>query len=343
MNEAFAPKRILVIKLRHIGDVLLASPIFTSLRAAFPFAELFACVNEGTEQMLATNPLLTDIFKVPVGGGRLLKQLRLISALRRKGFDLALDFTGSDRSAILTRLSGGIERLGYHRVKGFAGRNRLFTRTGRRKKNVHVVEQQADLLQQFGISSPSLRLIYRVREEDRLAVAQFLEKGRAFVHIHPVSRIMMKTWPAPFMARLLDHFSSRGLTPVVTASGHADELQFVRELKEHARRELLDLSGQLSLAQLAALSARASLFVGVDSAPLHLAAAVGTPVIGFFGPSSEVLWGPWCDQKLVLSRELDCRLPCQLKGACPHIACLREMTPEVVLPKVDQFMAALKL
>ena len=100
----------------------------------------------------------------------------------------------------------------------------------------------------------------------------------------------------------------------------------------------LDLSGQLSLQELGALSERARLFVGVDSAPMHIAAAVGAAVIGIFGPSSETLWGPWCEEKLAVSRELGCRLPCQNKRACPHIECLRAMTPAMVIPQVERFM-----
>ncbi len=342
MNGPFQPRRILVTKLRHIGDVLLLTPVFTSLRQAFPKAELYACVNQGTEPVLATNPNLSQIFTIPRTGT--LRQLQSIARIRKMKFDLVIDFTGSDRSALLARLSGAPERWGYHRVKGFVGRNQLFTKTGRRKKNVHVVEQQADLLNQFGIPSHSPKLQYSVRDEDRAALSLLIPRDKCLAHIHPVSRLMVKTWPTRFMAVLLDYLFARGLTPVVTASSDPTEVQWLRELQALTKCPILDLSGRLSLPQLAALSERAALFVGVDSAPLHIAAAVGTPVIGIFGPSSETLWGPWCEKKLVLSRnDLDCRLPCQLKSACPHIACLREMTADMVLPKVDQFLASLEL
>ena len=154
---------------------------------------------------------------------------------------------------------------------------------------------------------------------------------------------MIKTWPAAFTARLLDHLSNRGLLPVLTASNDPTELAWIKDMTSKMRRPSLDLSGKVSLPQLAALAERSSLFVGVDSAPLHVAAAVGTPVIGIFGPSSENLWGPWCEKKLVLSRDMECRLPCTMKNTCPHIACLREMTPEMALPKVDRFLASLNL
>ncbi len=343
MKVAFEPRRILVVKLRHIGDVLLATPILGALHRTYPEAELFACVNAGTEAVLTTNPLLTGIFAVPLPHTGLWDQLAVIRRLRKEHFDLVLDFTGSDRSAILARLSGAPERWGYHRVKGLIGRNRLFTRTGLRKRNAHVVEQQAHLLEQFGIPSPAPRLNYCVREEDRRAVSAWLSDGTKYVHVHPVSRLMVKTWPANFTAKLLEHLSLHGLMPVLTASSDPVEFQWIQDLRANLAVPTLDLSGKLSLPQLAAVSERSKLFVGVDSAPLHLAAAVGTPVIGIFGPSSETLWGPWCEKKLVLSRDLECRLPCKLKSACPHIACLREMTPDMVLPKVDQFLKSIGL
>jgi heptosyltransferase-3 len=300
-------------------------------------------VNEGTEAMLATNQIVKQVFTVPRGTSSFIGQWRALTRLRQKQFDLVLDFTGSDRSAVLAWLSGAPERWGYYRVKGFWGRNRLFTRTGIRQKNVHVVQQQAALLEQFGIASQSPRLSYAVAEKDRGAVSELVPSEKRLVHVHPVSRLMVKAWPPKFMAMLLDHLSGRGLLPVITASQDPAELEYVHELRIHSQRPLLDLAGKLPLPQLAALAERSALFVGVDSAPLHLAAAVRTPVIGIFGPTSEVLWGPWCEKKLVLSREMDCRLPCKMKNTCPHIACLREMTPEMVLPQVEQFLASLKL
>jgi heptosyltransferase III len=226
MRPQIHPRKILVIKLRHIGDVLLVTPVFQSLRAAFPEAELHACVNERTDRVLTTNPLLKRVFVVQK---TLREQARLVAALRREKFDLVLDFTGSDRSAILARMTGAPERWGYYRVKGFWGRNRLFTKTARRKKDVHVVEQQADLLQQMGIPSPAPRLAYSVREEDRSVAASLVPSDKPLAHLHPVSRLMVKTWPARFTAKLIDHLASRGLQPVVTASNDLAEVQWVNE------------------------------------------------------------------------------------------------------------------
>jgi heptosyltransferase III len=342
-----APRRILVIKLRHLGDVLLTTPVFQALREKFPHAEIVACVNSGTEQVLEGNPDISGILTVPSKTsaatliGRSLKQFKFLNQVRCRDFDMVLDFTVSDRSAVLTRISGAKTRIGFVRFKGFLGKRRLYTATAMRKRGVHVVEQQLELLRGFGIESGSPRLRYAVRPEARTRVRQLLSGAGEIVHVHPVSRLLVKCWPAPFMAELLDHIAARGLTPVITASDNPREKEWVADLVSRMRTRSIDLSGALTLEELGALSERSRCFIGVDSAPMHIAAAVGAPVIGIFGPSSEILWGPWCEKKLVLAREMDCRLPCKLKNTCPHIACLREMTPEMVIPRVDQFLASI--
>jgi heptosyltransferase-3 len=341
------PKKIMVLKLRHLGDVLLTTPVFRALREKFPGAELLAGVNAGTEAILKGSPLVARSLAVPVrsraagGLAHLRAEIALVRQLRGERLDLVADLTGSDRSAILTRLSGAPMRWGYHRKKGFLGRNGLYTGSTRRKPGVHVIEQQAAFLEHFGVPTRSTRLEFAFSAADAQRVASLLPSGPALVHVHPVSRVMEKCWPAHFLAEYLDRLARRGFLPVLTASRDETERAWVRELLSKMSARAIDLSGQLTLQELGALSSRARLFLGVDSAPMHMAAAVGTPVIGIFGPSSEVLWGPWCERKLILSRDLSCRLPCQNKQACPHHDCLRAMTVEMVWPRTESFLSEL--
>jgi heptosyltransferase-3 len=134
--------------------------------------------------------------------------------------------------------------------------------------------------------------------------------------------------------------AERGWLPVITGSSDSQEQAWLRDFFRHLTTEYLDLSGRLSFQELGAVSERARCFIGVDTAPMHIAAAVGAPVMGIFGPTSERMWGPWTREKLVLSRDdLDCRLPCQNKHHCPHIACLAGLTPESVWPRIEKFLA----
>jgi heptosyltransferase-3 len=336
-------RRILVVKLRHLGDVLLATPVFPAIQKALPNAEISACVFQGTEQMLRHNPHLKSCLTVPKARGfeQMRQQVRLLTQLRRAQFDLVIDLTGSDRAAILTRLTGARHRWGPARKKGFRGKKLCYTRTVPFPRNLHVVEQQNSFLNAFEMGVANPELFFFVSQENRVAVQKLVRSERNLVHVHPVSRIMKKCWPVPFMAAFLNSLGRRGLTPVITASPDPVEIGFIRELISLLEVPHFDLSGKLSLGELGALSEASRLFVGVDSAPMHIAAAVGTPVIGIFGPSSETLWAPWCEKKLVLSRDLPCRLPCNNKSSCPHIECLRAMTPEMVMPQVDRFLSTI--
>lgn len=332
-----------MIKLRHLGDVLLATPVFSALAAAFPGARLSAGLNEGTEIVLRDHPLVAQTLVAPRKKGKLLQdwraELRLVRALRSARFDLVVDLTANDRSAILARLSGAQEKWGFLRQKGFVGKNRVYTKAFPKRHGAHIVRQQSELLRDCGVEPRDETITFVVPEKARESIAvRFAGEDRPLLHVHPVSRVMEKCWPAPFMAELLDRVAARGLHPVITATRDESEQAYVRDLLGRMSAPALDLSGQLSLQELGALSRRAKLFVGVDSAPMHIAAAVGAPVIGIFGPSSEVLWGPWCERKLVLSRELPCRLPCKNKQACPHHECLRAMTPDMVWTRTAEFL-----
>jgi heptosyltransferase-3 len=105
--------------------------------------------------------------------------------------------------------------------------------------------------------------------------------------------------------------------------------------------EFIDLSGKTTLKQLGAISELSRFFIGVDSAPMHIAAAVGTPVIAFFGPSSETLWAPWCEKKLIISKDFPCRLPCKNKNGCHTYECITSITPKDVIYKVENFLRSL--
>jgi heptosyltransferase-3 len=118
--------------------------------------------------------------------------------------------------------------------------------------------------------------------------------AQRFVHVHPGSRWSFKCWPIEKMAALLDQLQTAGVPVVLTAAPDPVELAMVAQIKARlAGSVALDLSGQLSLKELAALTQRAALFVGVDSAPMHIAAAMQTRTVALFGPSGPTMWGPW--------------------------------------------------
>lgn len=343
MNDGF--QRILVIKLRHLGDVLLCTPVFRLLAERFPGAEIFACVSPGTGQILEDNARLAGVLdgKTGSGGGGLAglrEDIGLIRSIRRRRFDLAIDLTTSDRSAILARFSGAKRRIGFTSFKGFAGRSRFYTDRVPPALGAHMVRRHLEMLRPLGIEPREVPLEFPISAEDRQLAAGLIPGGGKVLQVHPVSRIARKNWPVEFLAELLGRVSKLGWKAVITGGSDPAEQEYIRKLMSALGPEHLDLSGRLTLKQLGAVSDRADCFLGVDTAPMHIAAATGTPVIGMFGPSSERLWSPWMTRSLVLSRDLSCRLPCKDKG-CQTIECLREMTPGMVWPRVQGFLSGL--
>ena len=297
---------ILVIKMRNIGDVLLTTPVFANLREHFPDARICGLVNSGTEAMLSDNPAINQLFtyerslkKAPLTQ-RIAHELLFLKKLRSEHFDMVINLTEGDRGAIVALLSGASRRIGVKsNGRGFRGKDYIFTRLAPLlPPSVHTVDQNLELLRAAGVPVSHKRVSFyypdSVRSEvDRLLTTAGIQPGGYF-HAHVVSRWMFKSMPPDTAAALIDILHEKsGLTPILTAAPVEKELAYLERVKQACRSPHLDLSGKLNLKQMGALTATASFFVGVDSAPMHIAAALDIPVLGIFGPSSATSWGPW--------------------------------------------------
>jgi heptosyltransferase-3 len=319
--------RALVVKLRHHGDVLLAAPVLGALRAHAPNAEIDALVYADTAPMLAGHPALDQLYVVGRAWRRqpllrrLLAEWRLFAALRARRYDLIVHLSEQPRGATLARTLGAR----YSVAPSIPARGRYWKRSfthlypllanGRR----HQVELNLDALRRIGVQpSPEERRVQFVPGAAAEARVAALLAGhgigeRAFVHMHPASRWRFKCWPAGSNAELVRRMSGEGLRVVLTAAPEDDEVRFVSEIERLSRGAALNLAGKLSIKELGALTARARLFVGVDSMPMHLAAALGTPAVALFGPSGELQWGPWRVAHRVVTSAHACR-PCGQDG-----------------------------
>lgn len=344
------PKRILVIKLKHIGDGLLTTPTIHALKGAYPSSRIFALVPEGTEEVLTGNPDLADVLTFKKGKGlfsRISSEWRLLKAVRRVKPDLVVEMGKGDREAILGVLSGARWRVGYDPLgSGFLGRRSLLTHLTPYDGRKHVVESDLDLCRLLGIEPQDKALRLFIPEEASERVEHLLWQAGVLaddllVCIHPVSRWFFKNWTAHGFAEVMDYLSSEYGARVAVTSGPADrEVAKARGIMALSKAPTIDLAGRLSLKELAALIKKACLFVGVDSAPIHIASAVGTPVIALFGPSGEHNWGPWGEGHIVLSTPLPCR-PCG-QGGCHDTGrslCLELLDPQKVKTAIDLQLA----
>jgi heptosyltransferase III len=250
-----SPQRVLVIKLRYLGDVLLSTPVLAALRAAFPDARLSMLVNQGTEAMLAENPHLDEVLIVERSGSPL-RQLRFVAALRRRRFDLVVDLTDGDRAAILSRLTGAAVRVGFNR--GDRWRGRLYTHlVPVRQQPVPMVRQHLMALETLGIPvDPSLPVL-RIRASDESAAVAALASieitpGERFVAIHPGARWWFKSWPAARFSSLIDYIQGKLGIKVVLLGSVADQ-QTAEAILNQVEIGCRSLVGRLTVLEMAAL------------------------------------------------------------------------------------------
>lgn len=319
-------QRVLVIKLRHHGDVLLAAPVFAALRAAIPAVTVDALVYEDSRELLSLNPDIGEIHTLSRDrrrslGARLAAERRLLQTLKARHYELIIHLTEHPRGALLVRWLGPR----YAVARRYPGRRGRWWRQSFSHlydvptKERHTVETHLDALRRLGIPiAPEGRVVRLVPgsvAEDRMQkqLAVWGLTDRPFVVVHPTSRWLFKCWPESHMAALLTRLAARGLRLVLTSGPASAEQERVRQILASAPASGVDVAGPLTLKDLAALIARARLFIGVDSAPMHMAAAVGTPVVAFFGPSGDHEWGPWQTPSRVLVEPFSCR-PCGLAG-----------------------------
>lgn len=320
-------RRALVTKLRHHGDVLLASPVLSALRAVAPHVEVDALVYDDTAPMLAGHPALSRLHTVgrawrnAGAWQRLRGEGALYSGLRERNYDLIVHLSEHPRGAWLARTLGARWSV----APAVPGRSRFwetsFTHLYPMPKNGrrHQVELNLDALRRIGIQ-PALEdrqaLIVPGDEADGKVAALLAKEGlpdRKFVHLHPASRWKFKCWPARKNAELIDRLAARGERIVVTAAPDKQELALVEDILKETRSPVLNLAGKLSIKELVAVIGRARVSVCVDSMPMHVASATGTPVVALFGPSGEFEWGPWRVRSEVVTTSHPCR-PCGNDG-----------------------------
>ena len=389
-------KKILVIKFRHIGDVLLTVPTIRALKETFYDAGVSVLVNPGTEDVLSGNALIDELIvldravkNLPIIK-RYIEEAMFLKKIRTKGFNMTVDLTGGDRSAVLSFLSGARYRLAADfGKKGFIGKKYLYTHLADVDKQKHMVLQNLDVVKQFSISTDNLNVDFFIPDEARMFVKKvfiehninkilsyhpiiplypplkngdkggflkwgegglnvaFSEQRDTVVHVHPISRWLFKCWKDEYMAEIIGWLIDKGVKVVVTSAPDEKEITKARGIlslipnPQSLIPNLIDLSGKTTIKELAAISEASDLFIGVDSAPMHIAAAVGTPVIAHFGPTGKE-WIPYGEGNTVVSKDMPCK-PCK-KGMCEGIGlrdCMTAINPDDVKEAVSKILKVL--
>ena len=356
-------KRVLVIKMRHHGDVLLTSPIFSHLKKKLPKAQIDALIYKETLPMLEGHPAISEYLlydrsiKKLSFFKKLLKEFFLLKTIRSKKYDLVINLTEGDRGAIAAFVSGSRYKVGFDPgAKGFKGKRKIYTHLVKNCDTPrHTVERGLDALRRIGLF-PSMQerdLFLHVPQEAQEKVEELLQVD-TYVLIHPVSRWRFKCLPPQKIAELIEKLNQKGYQIVLSASPDPQELAMIDEILQLVPAvPVINMAGRLSLKEFAALIKKCRCLITVDSVSLHIASALKVPVVALFGPSSEINWGPWMHPKSrVITQKMSCR-PCFLDGcggskmsdclftldvdrivdAAVHLSSVHESVEQLLLPK----------
>ena len=348
-------KRILVIKLRHHGDVLLTSPVINQLMQHIPNSKVDALVYAETADMLRGLPALNNLYLVEKGQKQAIRaEIELVKTLQKQNYDLIIHLTESWRGAILSRLI----KPKYSVVAKYPKRQSKIWLTSFShhyplpQRLRHTVDKHVDALRHIGLhpeKRSDLKLELNVDDRDRTHAQTLLNKNNLqtgkYVLFHPTSRWLFKCWKESYAAELIDKLIQTSHQVLITSGPAKAELDMVDRILAQCSQTPVNVAGQTSLKQLAALIDYSALFVGVDSVPMHIAAAFQKPTVVLFGPSGDKEWGPWQTPSKVLVSDVPCR-PCGMDGCAgsKKSDCLEMITPEEVLQAIfelqkDQYPA----
>jgi predicted lipopolysaccharide heptosyltransferase III len=327
-------KNILIIKLRYIGDVLLATPTLRAIKVTQLDARVTMMVNRGTEDVLSGNPDLDEI--IVLDKGSLAAQSRLISGLRSRRFDTVIDLTDGDRSAFLSWVSGALIRIGFNDEQRWRGH--YYTQVVQSVPGVrHRIDRDLEALKLLGIQAgskdPQLWLTpEEMNSADQLLDQLGVQRSQPMVILQPGARYWFKAWPPERFAELADQLVSQYGCQVLIGGSNQD-IDLAGQIRQMAKCNPIVMAGRTTIKQFAAIAKKSVLFVGSDSGAMHIASAVGTPVVGMFGPSNPREWGPRGGPVEVLYKELDCR-------SCFHPTCIRGEENCMKLIAVHEVVAA---
>ncbi|HCC55600.1 MAG TPA: hypothetical protein DEQ20_11900 [Desulfobulbaceae bacterium] len=332
-----SPHSILLIQLGDIGDVVLSLPCIRAVRETYPHARIAVVVWDKASSLLEDCPWLDQVIVVTKRSLSLREALRFhtdfFRNLRSLHCDLAIDFRTGTRGAIMAFLSGASQRIGLYADDGKLWRNRLFTSLWMRDYtlDLHVANYLLGFCEAFGImteqKTPELVVAADKQEKIRiLFTREAIPQNKKIVVLQPFSLWGYKEWgKEKYISLILWLMAEYKVAVIVT--GSAAEKNRAEEIVNNCGTGCYNFAGKTSIAMYAALLQECQFFIGVDSAGLHIAAAVGTPTVGIFGPSSPVSWAPMGKQHLVIRKEMPC-VPCWQKGCnnSEKSRCLDELT-----------------
>jgi predicted lipopolysaccharide heptosyltransferase III len=355
--------KILLIRPRLIGDVVFTTPAIRAIRRHFPDAWISYLVEPEAAPVLRGNPHLNELIVAPRPHGwrRFRGDLMMARKLRTAHFDLVIDLHGGPRSSWLAWATRAPQRVGYDVV----GRSWMYTTRVHRPRELrprHSVQNQWDLLSPLGIGPPDPRRDPTEMSENPDAAgavaARLADAGirgtNALIVVHVSAGNPFRRWPADAFAELVEGLAAADPSRRIVVTSGPSDAGARQTIIEMARARLADSraaaildAGEFSLEELRALVARAVLYIGGDSGPLHIASTSSVAIVGIYGPTLPVRSEPWRDPALVSEAvdvgALPCR-PCDQRHCAPgDYRCLTRIAAATVLAAADRALARQRL
>ncbi len=335
---------ILIVKLSAIGDVIHTLPSLAALRRLYPDAHITWVIEEAAADIVKNHPYLNSVivsrrksWPNDFLNNKFLKPFfnmhSLIKELRQHRYDLVIDFHGLFKSSIIVLLSSGKRKLGYNSLQELSGLflNEKITED----MNKHAVDRYLDLPHYLGAKIDKAEFVLPhnsdAEEKVKILMNKYNLDDNNFIAINPIAYWDTKLWNDDSFARLADLIKNNLKMKVVFTGS---EKSSIEGITSKMKTKGINLGGQTTLLELAYLDKKARFVITTDSGPMHLAAAVGTPVVALFGPTDPARTGPYGEGHTIVRAELPCS-PCFLKK-CPTIKCMRDISAEQVFAEIAE-------
>ncbi len=341
--------RILVVRLRSAGDVVLLTPALQLLKQWRPDLRISVIVESRLRELLEGNPDVDEMLDPGEGSGwkKVASRARAVRELRRRRFSLCVNLHGGPTSTFLVQFSGARWKAGFHHFRARTVYDILIpdARTILNQPSIHTAEHQASAFFWLGLPRrevPRARLFVRAAsaawwQQKRTRLGVLPEQDYAI--LHPAARYATKQWASANFACLGAYLEREaGLKPIYHCG--PGESSVLEAIERAAGNPICRLEGA-SLGELVAALAAARLFVGNDTGPAHMAVALGRPSVVMFGSSSSAIWGPWprqgaeqpAEPTRIVQNSYDC-------NPCPGDRCYRFDRPECILSISEQQVRA---
>jgi ADP-heptose:LPS heptosyltransferase len=331
--------RILVIRRRYLGDIVLLGSVFRNLRRHWPDGHIAVLVEAGCAGIPPLHPDVNATLTFPRS---LVGWPGFIRRLRHERFTHVLDFDNTDKTALVTRLTGALLRVTYHRELVRHRYPSFYTHTARVTNAFYdthpITETYLELLRPLGVPVVTREVRLVPAPADVAAVAPLTAGPGRKVLLHPGSRSPCRVWPADRFAAVCDRLQDELDARVFVIGGLGDQPQ-VEAIRRTAQSHLVALEPRLTVGRFAALASQFDVLLCHDSGPMHIAAGVGTPVVALYGSQNAVIWRPVGEHHTILQTDLPCPCLPELPAPCVKTDsylsyCVRRLTADQVFAAV---------